>query len=212
MTIDSIKDFFEPMQYYVLVTFFVALWFVRFKMINVILVAILSVSFVTEVMASVLACLDKDLGLLYSISVTVHHSLWLFLICKIAGRIQLFYIAFTLFFLFAMVNLFFIGRADAFYITFITGAFLYTMIYIYESFYRLKNEDFAFFISNSFILISAPVLFFLGFSLVMGFQNPELSKTPVLGFKLYDAIATIVNVLYYTLINMYVYFEKRIKV
>lgn len=58
----------------------------------------------------------------------------------------------------------------------------------------------------------SPVLFFIGFSLLFGFNNKNIHKIMILNrFKLYDFISYFVNITYYSLLNVYIYREKKLK-
>lgn len=93
----------------------------------------------------------------------------------------------------------------------IVGAFIYLVLFIIESFYELQKENLVFFTSNRFILLFSPILFFLGFSVGFGFESFAILGKEIFGFKLYDLISHFVNVVYYSLMNIYIYNEKKIR-
>ena len=79
-----------------------------------------------------------------------------------------------------------------------------------ESFYQLKQENFPFFFSNQFLLLMAPVLFFIGLTFMLGFKNHEILMAVFFGkLQLYKTINIVVNIVYYTLLNIYIYREKK---
>ncbi|HLA56560.1 MAG TPA: hypothetical protein VK623_10690 [Flavobacterium sp.] len=114
---------------------------------------------------------------------------------------------------FSIINLLmFEGFSRFNFYTFIIGALLYIVLFIQDSFYRLKHEDFAFFQSNNYLLLFAPILLFLGLSFVFGFKSHSLNSTVIFGnVKLYGFIVCFVNIVYYVLINIYVNREKKMK-
>ena len=116
-----------------------------------------------------------------------------------------------LYIIFSIINWLAIEGSSGFnYYTFVVGAFLYLIFFIIESFYRLSKEDFAFFLANDFILLLAPILLFLGLSFMFGFKSKLVTSTMLFpNIKLYDAIVYFVNVVYYVLLNMYIYKERK---
>lgn len=117
-----------------------------------------------------------------------------------------------LFVLFAIVNFFFFDGVHKFNsYSFVTGALLYVLLFLYDSFGELKKENFNYFTSNNYLLIATPVLFFIGFSFIFGFKNKDIDKIEILGlFTIYNFISYFANITYYTLINIYIYREKKL--
>lgn len=201
-------------QLLVILTFLVVLFtYDRNNKLHRILLAILSVSLMIELACFVLLYKKINISLVYSINTLLHHSLWLLLLFTKTNRKVLFKIVLAAYLAYGMINLLAFEGLDKFnYNTFIVGAFGYLFFFIWESFYRLKKEDFAFFTSNSYLLIFAPVLFFFGLSVIFGFKSRELSITVIFGnTKLYDVIGYFVNLVYYGLVIFYMYREKTIR-
>lgn len=193
---------------YVLFTFIAALLIISTKKVNNrILLLILSVSIGTEILAAFL----KNIGLLYSISFIIHHGLWLLLLTRniMVKKILIAFI--TVFLTICIINLFYFeGIYEPNNYTFVFGAFLYIVIFIFESFYQLKKENFPFFLSNDYLLLFAPVIFFFGFSFTFAFKIDILPYVFIIGnIELYYFIGFIVNLIYYSLINLYIFKEKR---
>ncbi|MCF6130939.1 hypothetical protein [Flavobacterium wongokense] len=90
---------------------------------------------------------------------------------------------------------------------FVFGSLAYLVVFIIVSINNLKEEDLDFFTSNNFILISSPLLFFLGMALIFGFKNKELNNQDVLGMKFYELVNLFGNITYYSLVNLYIYKE-----
>jgi hypothetical protein len=201
-------------QAYVFITFFVALLF--YKQGNRIpkaLLAILFINFVAELVSLLLVINNMQIGTLISISSFLHNCLWLLLLFKLVKRRRLYRFLFLSFCFFAAVNFIWFEGITSFNTkTFIFGAFFYLVVFIYESFYELQKERFDFFVSNSFLMLSAPVLFFIGLSAVFGFKDARLGNTILFGhIFLYQFIVYFVNIFYYSLIIVYIYREKKLK-
>jgi len=170
-------------------------------------------SLLTEIFSTFLEYFNYSLGLTYSLSMIINGSLWLVLISEVFLNKKAASILLAAFLLFSIINLFFgEGLTNCNFNTFIVGAFIYISIFIYESFYQLKKENLSFFLSNNYLLLSSPILFFFGLSFVFGFKSRELAETTIFGnIRLYEFIIYFVNIIYYTLINIYIYREKRLK-
>ena len=212
--IKTILPFMNFTQLLVIISFLVVLFtYSHNNKLHKILLAILSISLINEVICFVFLYKKTDISLVYTINTFFHHSLWLFLLFTTTNRTTLFKIVLPIFLTYGIVNLLSLEGYQKFnYYTFIFGAFLYLIFFIWESFYRLKKEDFSFFLSNNYLLLFAPVLFFFGLSVIFGFKSRELSETVIFGeTKLYTVIGYFVNIVYYGLINLYMYREKTIK-
>ena len=198
---------------YVIITLIYAMTLGFQKTTYRILITILLISFGTELINSALLFTKKTIGFSSTINVILHNGLWLILLLKNSKSKKVIEIVTIFFFSFAFLNLFLIEGPEKFnYITFIVGALFYIGTFIWESFYHLKLENFSFFTTNKYVLLSAPILFFFGLSFVFGFKSKELASTIVFGnIKLYPLIMTVVNIIYYTLLNVYIFREKRLQ-
>jgi hypothetical protein len=214
MIIEFFQYLLKPIKVYVLLTFIFAILNFNRKIYSYkILLLILGVSIMTEIVNSFLLFNNKTIGFSTTISIIVTNALWIILLLKYTIKIKsLKYILFF-YFSFCIVNMFLVEGVGNFnYYTFLGGALLYIFLFIMESFYQLKKENFTFFQSNNYLLLFSPVLFFFGLSFVFGFKSKELAETIIFSnLKLYDFIIYFVNVIYYTLINIYIYREKRLK-
>ena len=174
---------------------------------------ILLMCFSMELTNSILRFHNKSIDLASTIGVVIHHGLWLFLLAKNAVFHKTAFLLLCGFLIFAITNfIFFYGTQEFNYYTFVVGAFLYIIIFIYESFYQLRQENFDFFLSNTFILLTAPVLFFFGYSFMFGFNSKNVTSYLLFGhLKLHTLISSFVNIIYYALIILYIYREKKLK-
>lgn len=212
--IDFIFHFLSPLKILVLLTLLFGLFRLdRKNETHRHLLAILFVCFFTEVINSILIVNKKPIVLCFSISIIIHNGLWLWLLAKNAVFKKAAFLLLGCFLVFGLINLcFFDGTQKFNYYTFVMGAFLYIIIFIYESFYRLREENFEHFLSNTYILLVAPVLFFFGMSFMFGFNSKNVTSFLLFGhLKLYTFITYFVNIIYYSLINIYIYREKKLK-
>lgn len=209
---DKIVNVIEPIQLYVFFTCIAGLAFLDKKQaVNRILQGILCLMAVTEVISSVMIYFSTEIELLYSISMPLHNILWIWLLYIATDTLPVVKYSLWAYILFSAINFFFLqGNAIFNHYTFIIGAFLYIIIFIVISFGRLRNEDFSFFRHNRFLLLFSPVLFFFGLSFVFGFNSIKLARTVVFNnVYLYQVIVLIVNIVYYTLLNFYIFKEKK---
>lgn len=116
----------------------------------------------------------------------------------------------AVFVVFSLTNLLFIEKMSFNKYTFVFGSLIYMVMYLIYSFKLLKTENLSLFISNDFLLISAPILFFLGMSFLFGFRSYELTSTIVFGkMTLYKIIVYFVNLVYYTMMNLFILKERK---
>lgn len=197
----------------VLITFFLSIFNLNLKsIIHIYIVSILSVCLITEIMIPIFIHKKLTSGLFTTISVIFHHSLWILILLKssINKKNKILLILFTIF---AVFNLFYIEGNKTFnYYTFVIGAIIYITLFTYLSFMQLKIENFAFFQSNNYILLCAPLLFLFGLSFMFSFKNSSVTSEIIFfKIKLYTIITYFVNIIYYTLINIYIYKEYKLK-
>jgi hypothetical protein len=202
-------QFINPIKIIVLLTFLVGLFFLKFRNpTHQKVLGILSICFINEFVALILKAQEVPIDNLFNINVIIHNTLWLMIIGSFLNETKFIIVAHIVF---GIINLlFFEGLSKFNYFTFVFGALLYTIIFIYLSFKHLKKENLAFFLSNQYILLFAPVLFFLGLSFMFSFKSKELTSTYIFdGVKLYTFINYFVNLIYYFFINLYIYKEKK---
>ena len=181
------------------------------KTINKLLMYVLTLSLFTEVLNTFLKYKMLPYGTFTTFSLFVNAILWLGILYQVFRIKRSIRIALILLFVFAVVNILFIEGYTKFnYYTFVLGSFLYTILFISESFYQLKKEHFYFFQSNNYILLFSPILFFLGLSLMFSFKSFSLTSTVIIGeVKLYTFINIFVNVIYYLSLNYYILKENK---
>ncbi len=204
-------QFLNPIKIIVLLTFLVGLLFLNYKnSTHFKLLCILFICFINEYVALILKYKDLSIDNLFNVNILIHNSLWIFIIGSFFSK-KYSNSVLVVHLIFCVINMFFFEGYSKFdYYSFVFGALLYTVLFIYLSFIKLKNDDLFFFQSNIYILMFAPVLFFLGLSFMFSFKSKELTSTEVFfGIKLYKFINYFVNIFYYFFINLYIFKEKK---
>lgn len=172
---------------------------------------ILFICGLNEVLSIVFIVNGIPKGLLFTINVTIHHALWLALLTQTMQNFKYQIGIMAVFIGLAVMNVVcYEGFYDFNFNTFIAGAFLYLILFIYECFKQLKAENFDFFTDDVFVLLFSPVLFFVGFSFIFGFRSIDLSNTFISeNITLHSLIAGAVNISYYALLNLYIFKQRR---
>ncbi len=207
------------MQYITLMSMYVAftlVWllvsFNKRKREHCLLLAILVLSVVNEIVSLVLRANDLPIRLNTTIYVIANIYFWLALFYHVSRRRRTVLVAvalFTSFMIFNFVLLDGMHRFNSY--TFVVGALLYVMLFIYDSAIELRKENLNYFLSNKYLLIASPVLFFISFSFLFGFRTIELRDIIIYdSITLFDFVSYFANIVYYTLINFYIYFEKKL--
>lgn len=208
-----ILKYTEPIQWYLLFTTLVfAYLFNKKKTEHRFLLYILMLLLATEITATVLRVNNSSFGLVYTLSVILHHSIWINLLVKKVDNKRFYKMHFYAFLIFSLGNLlFYEGYSNFNYYTFVVGSLIYLLVFLLESFINLKKENLAFFEGTDYLLLFVPILFFLGFSFIFGFQSWKVSYILVFDkIPLYKIIMNFSSIIYYTLIIIYVYKEKKI--
>lgn len=176
---------------------------------NIILMLILLTCFFTEAILIWCKVQNVDNGIFTTLSIVVHDTLWFCLLTRYFG-LRYLWMLLSLFFVTAFLNLFSVeGLVHFNYMTFVAGALIYVVVFIRESIDRLKNEALSFMVSNNYLLLCAPLLFFLSLSLLFGFKSKTLTTLPVIGSViLYQIVIYFVNLIYYSIINIHLYQTK----
>jgi len=201
----------NPLKFYILFTFIiVAVNYNKGKKSDVILFYIFLLSFTNELLSLIFRYFTIPLFLSGTIYVVTNNLLWLLILYQISVLKRAIIGGIILFILFAIYNFFFIEGLYLFNSnSFVFGSMLYVILFIFDSFYELKKENLSYFLSNNYILLFSPVMFFIGFSLLFGFKNNEIDKIKCFNnLNLYECISYFSNIIYYTLINIYIYRSK----
>ncbi len=200
----------NPIKLLVLATFVHALLRLRWsEPKHRYLLAILLVCLITEILTSWLFVSGLPNGFVLSISISIHNALWLLLLRRTVAHSTMVWIGFAMFMGVASAKLLSVDLTSGFcYYIFVVGALIYTLVFLAESFAQLKAENMNYFLSNDYLLVFAPVLFFVSLSLLFGFDSADITSYRLAGnITLYGFVIYFVNIVYYTLINIYIYRE-----
>lgn len=207
-----LSDIINPIKVVVLLTLLFALYKLNTKeKLHCYLLTIIVLCFLTEITLSICAYFDLPSRIPYLISILIHHTFWLLVLREnVAFKISINY-GIGFFWAFAVLNFLYIEWNDKFnYYSFIVGASIYLLFFILESYRQIHKENMIFFISNKYILLFAPLLFFYGLSLMFGFKNSSIRAHIVYAnLSLYGFIINVACVAYYSLINIYIYREHK---
>ncbi|WP_281635560.1 hypothetical protein [Flavobacterium marginilacus] len=207
----NILDIINPIKACVLITLLLGLWNLRWEIkMHRYLLYILLVVFITELVNSILVYNNKPIRIPFNISIIFHDILWMAAFRENINRKKTPNVVLSIFVLFSVINFIVIEIIDIYnYYTFVFGALLYVILFIYESYRQLREENLMYFLSNNYLLLFAPVYFFFGMGLLIGFKPLNVTGEILFGqVTLYVFIVNIVCIAYYTLINIYIYREK----
>lgn len=202
-------DFLNPIKIIVFITFLFGLFYLnKQKSENKMLFYILLVYLLTEIFAIYFSIYQYNLGFFYNISMAFQFLLWIILLLSVFKKQKLFVLlTFIILIAFSFIN----NYLDFNKTNFLIGSFMYLIIYIYNVFRLLKSEEIEFFQSSQFILISSPILFFLGMSLMYAFTLDTIRSTLVFGdIELYKLVNYFINIIFYLLINVYIFKERKL--
>lgn len=89
---------------------------------------------------------------------------------------------------------------------------MYICLFLYYSYQQLNQENLSYFTKNEYLLLFVPVIFFFGFSFMFGFRNSEVRDAIIYSdIDLYTFIGYFVNLIYYSLANLYIYRERKLQ-
>jgi hypothetical protein len=204
---------FSFLKLFILISFVVVLtFFKRNNIKHLFLLTIVFIGMFNEFLNLILISKKIGIGFNTNIYLIVHNSIWLYLSLQIFKNNKIKFLLFA-YLLFCLLNLLFLQGLYKFNNhSFILGAIIYLLFFIHGCYSKLKSDDLLFFKSNDFILISSPILFFLGLSLIFGFHKKEIAYFKIFDFlPLFTFISYFATISYYTLINIYIYRERKLK-
>lgn len=198
---------------FIIVTLLVSLLFLNLnKTENKVLVFILFISCLNELLSSYIMPFRKAVSLNSSLYAIVLFFCWLLIILNAFKANHKKKILF-LFLSFSIYNLFFLDGTTKFNTyTFLIGSSMYLICFLVFSLNELKKDNLFFFTTNTSLLISSPILFFIGFGLIFSIKSNEIDRIIIFGkTDLYTFISNFVNIIYYSLINLYIYKERKLQ-
>lgn len=174
------------------------------KKLNRLLWCALWVYFLTELLEPFLALKGIQTGLVYNVSVFLQGLIWIEILIEYCRRPNLGWLKWVFAIISIVSFMFQDGHLQFNYYPFVTLTLAYISAFTATSFLKLNDEDMPFFFSDGFLLCFAPVLFFIGHSLLFAFNSHAITSEIILGQKLYYWLNLLVNLIFYTLINIYV--------
>lgn len=213
--INELKPYLNFTQLIVAISFVCLLFcFNKKNYIQKLLFALLMLSFLIEISNFFLMVFKREdiVRINYSLFAVLFNCIWLILFDRIVQKRYHLKSIITAYLILGAINLFFYEGLDQFnHYNFIAGAFMYVFLFIYESFNQIKKENLAFFQTNNYLLLFSPILFMLGYSILISFNNRTLNATIVFaGMTLYDIIGYFINLIYYSLLITYCFREKNV--
>jgi hypothetical protein len=180
--------------------------------IHRIVFAILFINFGTELTTSILKILGVPYTKVSLLNIIVENCLWLYLLGKISAKRQVAMVLIGTYVAFSVLNYVWIQGPDQFnYYTFMSGAFLYLVFFFVESFNQLEKEEFPFIFSSNYLLLCAPIMYLFGGSFMFAFISSAVTKVILFKRDLFSIVIDYVIIVYYVLINIYLYKELKTK-
>lgn len=180
--------------------------------IHRIVFAILLINFGTELTTSLLKVMHCPYGKVSLLNIIVENCLWLYLLGKLSAKRWVALVLMGTYVAFSILNFLWIQGMDSFnYYTFIAGAFCYLVFFFVESFNQLEKENFDFIFSNNYVLLCAPIIYLFGGSFMFAFVSSAVTKVVLFKRELFSIVIDYVNIVYYILLNVYIYKELKTK-
>ncbi|HCN48711.1 MAG TPA: hypothetical protein DIT10_06400 [Chryseobacterium sp.] len=197
---------FTIISYIEIITLFVAIIFLK-KKNNGLLFSILVLNATAETLFSI----NNNLIGCVVLYCYLHFILWFLLFFKKIEEERFLQYIIPSFTFFCIVDFFYWeGTKSLNNYSFVLGTFIYVISFILFSFKFLKQEKFSWLLSNNYLLLISPILFFLGHSFMFAFDSQSLYYTKLFkNINLYPIVSYFVSIIYYSLINLYIYKENK---
>jgi hypothetical protein len=195
----------------VLLTFIYALFNLnRNVKVNVYLLIILLSGLLSEMSIIILKNFNTKTTYVHFIVNFFFHTFWLLILNIYATKKKLLLYLTYFYILFFIVNFIIIYNSNIYnFNSFVLGSIIYTLFFIKENYRQMKAESIEFFINDSYLLIFSPLMFMLGLSLILSFAKAEILRAEIFwGITLYKLFVNLACLVYYSLINIYVYRQK----
>jgi hypothetical protein len=179
---------------------------------NKLLFALLTITTLNEILSFILLRHNIKICLNTTLYIIVHDCIWLLILKEFFANKKWINWCLVIFLFCSIGNLLLLQGLEKFNnYTFVFGALLYVCLFIKECILKLQDEDLPFFMLNKFLLATAPLLFFLFFSLLFAFNEKKVIVYNVYGHTmLYTFAGNIANLIYYTIVNLYIFKEKKL--
>lgn len=207
----SFVRYINPINVMVLLTFIHALfWLNPKKKVNIYLLIILFSGLFSEISYILLYSYNLKITYAHIVSTFMFHTFWLFILIDYVTKKKLLLYLSYFFIFFSIVNFCFVIVSGKYnFYSFVLGSILYTLFFIKENYRQMKAELVEFFINDTYLLIFAPLMFMLGLSLILSFAKVEIVRAEMFwNVTLYELFVNLACLVYYSLINIYIYREK----
>lgn len=203
--IESIVNNISFVTLIIMATFIIAILFYRKSNTYFILLMILGLAVSTEVASLIGLINKKPFVALYNLYFIFHQGLWLLLITHLLKKSMKEFSFLFLFILFSILNILLYEKEGLNYLTFILGSFIYLSYFIYKNYMLLNEESREYFLSEKFLLLSSPILFFFALTFLLGFRDSDLRHAEIVGYDVYTILSTLSNTIYYLLLIIYIF-------
>lgn len=199
-------------QIYILVTFLVFIKYYTKNKTNSYLFFILLLAIINETIDFFQIPKKLNTSIIINTYLVINHILWFLLMKHLTNLNKKINFTIILYVCLGLLNLFFYEGMDVCNVfTFILGSIFYIICFTYYCYEQLKKENLQFFLSNNFIILFSPILFFLGQSLILAYRG-FLNEYIVFGdVTIYNLINRFINIIYYMLIILFMYKEHKTK-
>ncbi|WP_281752429.1 hypothetical protein [Neptunitalea chrysea] len=178
---------------------------------NLLVLGILSVILINTIFLEFESFFNISGALTSNIYVTVHFVLWFLVLLNHNTFVKpiVVSLAIVLFLVLSLFNFSFGEGIKQFnHYNFVIGTFIYIPLFLAESFIHLKKERTDYFSSNEFTLLMAPIIYFMGFSLLFSFRSKKISEEIIFAnIDLFSLLTTTINCIYLILITLYMHSE-----
>lgn len=201
------------LKYFVIVyILFSVVYFLSGKNHNKVLKLILILTAINLILSDVLVRYNIPIKFNNNVYLTLNSVLWLLIIGKEFNK-QMGCFMLSLFFIITITTYWHSNIFKAFNkLGFVLNSLMYVVLFIVVSYKNLIYDNVEFFKETKYILLFSPVPFFLGMSLLWGFKTNFFSEYKLIeNLTLYNFINFIVNIIFYSLINLYVYKKRKVK-
>lgn len=185
-------------------TFLVAIVLFRKSKFYLLVTAIIIINLFSEILGLTAVITQKFTVIpFYNLNFLLQPALWLVLLGSVFENQGKSYTLAAIFFVFGIVNLLFLEKSDLNDKTFVLGSFFYIAFYIWNHFQHLKQENLNYFKSNDFLIVSTPLAFFFGISILLSFGDSGLRSVKLFNRTLYTIIQFLSNFIFYSLFIIY---------
>ncbi len=179
--------------------------------VNLFLLFILFTGLLSEISYIILNGYNLKTTYAHMVNTFLFHSIWLFILKEYVTKKEILLYLTWLFVIFSLVNFVIIVVTGKYnFYSFVLGSIIYTVFFIKENYRQMKAEALQFFISDFYLLIFSPLLFMLGLSLILSFAKAEIVRAEMFwGITLYKLFVNLACLVYYSLINIYIYRQRK---